>query len=222
MEIKKSKPVKIKVDKIKLPVAPPVPLLARYQHELIEAGCDEAGRGCLAGPVFAAAVILPHDFDHQLLNDSKQICEADRYLLRTEIEQRAIAFAVASVSNTEIDEINILNASFLAMHRAIDLLHIKPEFLIIDGNRFNKYQTTPHQCIIQGDGKYFSIAAASILAKTYRDDHMQQIALEHPEYDWHTNKGYPTIKHRTMVLQHGFTPHHRRTFNVTNPQLTIF
>jgi ribonuclease HII len=199
-----------------------IPLLARYQHELVEAGCDEAGRGCLAGPVFAAAVILPHDFTHHLLNDSKQLSEEDRYTLRTEIEQRALAYAVASVSNVEIDEINILNASFLAMHRAIDQLHIRPDFLIIDGNRFNKYQTTPHQCIVQGDGKYFSIAAASILAKTYRDDYMQQLAAEHPEYDWHSNKGYPTIKHRTMVMQHGFTPHHRRTFNVTNPQLSIF
>jgi ribonuclease HII len=219
MEKKKSKPEKIKV---KLPPAEILPLLSRYQHELIEAGCDEAGRGCLAGPVFAAAVILPHNFEHALLNDSKQLCETDRYALRTEIEQQAIAYAVASVSNIEIDEINILNASFLAMHRAIDMLHIKPEFLIIDGNRFNKYLNTPHQCIIQGDGKYFSIAAASILAKTYRDDHMKQLAAEHPEYDWHTNKGYPTIKHRNMVMQHGFTPHHRRTFNVTNPQLSIF
>jgi ribonuclease HII len=220
VQIKKIKPVKVKalVNKSE----PPVKLLARFQHELIEAGCDEAGRGCLAGPVFAAAVILPHDFEHDLLNDSKQLCEADRYNLRTEIEERAIAYAVASVSNIEIDEINILNASFLAMHRAIDQLHLTPEFLIIDGNRFNKYKTTPHECIIQGDGKYFSIAAASILAKTYRDDYMQQLAAEHPEYDWHTNKGYPTIKHRNMVMQHGFTPHHRRTFNVTNPQLSIF
>jgi len=207
---------------IKKPIQEVIPLLARYQHELVEAGCDEAGRGCLAGPVFAAAVILPTDFEHKLLNDSKQLCEADRYALRTEIEQCAVAYAVASVSNVEIDEINILNASFLAMHRAIDQLHIKPEFLIIDGNRFNKYQAMPHQCVIQGDGKYFSIAAASILAKTYRDDYMQQLAMQHPEYDWHTNKGYPTIKHRNMVIQHGFTPHHRRTFNVTNPQLSIF
>jgi len=221
MQVKKIKPVKVKLAPQK-PKPEVAKLLARFQHDLIEAGCDEAGRGCLAGPVFAAAVILPHDFEHNLLNDSKQLCEADRYNLRTEIEQRAIAYAVASVSNIEIDEINILNASFLAMHRAIDQLHLAPEFLIIDGNRFNKYKTTPHQCVIQGDGKYFSIAAASILAKTYRDDYMQQLATEHPEYDWHTNKGYPTIKHRNMVMQHGFTPHHRRTFNVTNPQLSIF
>ncbi|GAB3915276.1 ribonuclease HII [Mucilaginibacter boryungensis] len=197
-------------------------LLARYQYDLLEAGCDEAGRGCLAGPVFAAAVILAHDFDHYLLNDSKQLNEADRYQLRTEIEQTAIAYAVASVDNFEIDEINILNASFLAMHRALDLLHLKPEFLIIDGNRFNKYKTIPHACIVEGDGKYFSIAAASILAKTYRDDYMKQIALEHPEYDWHTNKGYPTIKHRETVMKIGYTPYHRRTFRVSDPQLSIF
>lgn len=199
-----------------------ISLLACHQYDLIEAGCDEAGRGCLAGPVFAAAVILPTNFTHPLLNDSKKLSEADRYLLRPEIEQQALAFAVASVSNTEIDEINILNASFLAMHRAISELSIKPQLLMIDGNRFNAYPEIPHQCIIQGDGKYFSIAAASVLAKTYRDDYMQQLALQHPEYDWHSNKGYPTIKHRNMVLQHGFTPHHRRSFNVTNPQLSIF
>jgi len=155
-------------------------LAGRYQFEFIEAGCDEAGRGCLAGPVFAAAVILPDGFDHPLLNDSKQLTEEIRYQLREEIEQTAIAFAVASVDNNEIDEINILNASFLAMHRAIEQLLIIPEFLIIDGNRFNKYKKIPHQCIVEGDAKYFSIAAASILAKTYRDDFMKQIALEHP------------------------------------------
>jgi ribonuclease HII len=197
-------------------------LLSRYQYEYIEAGCDEAGRGCLAGPVFAAAVILPDDFDHALLNDSKQLPENVRYELRIEIQQKAIAYAVASVDNLEIDAINILNASFLAMHRAIEKLHINPQFLIIDGNRFNKYQKVPHQCIVEGDAKYFSIAAASILAKTYRDDYMKQIAEEHPEYDWHSNKGYPTIKHREAVLKMGFTPYHRRTFRVTDPQLSIF
>jgi ribonuclease HII len=197
-------------------------LLARYQYELVEAGCDEAGRGCLAGPVFAAAVILPDDFDHPLLNDSKQLSEEIRYELRVEIEEKALAYAVALVDNLEIDEINILNASFLAMHRAIEKLVIDPQFLIIDGNRFNKYKATPHQCIVEGDGKYFSIAAASILAKTYRDDFMKQIAFEHPEYDWHNNKGYPTIKHREAVLKMGFTPYHRRTFRVTDPQLSIF
>jgi ribonuclease HII len=197
-------------------------LLARYQYELIEAGCDEAGRGCLAGPVFAAAVILPHDFDHPLLNDSKQLSEEARYELRIVVEQTALAYAVAEVDNVEIDEINILNASFLAMHRAIEKLSIDPQFLIIDGNRFNKYKKTPHQCIVEGDAKYFSIAAASILAKTYRDDFMKQIAAEHPEYDWHSNKGYPTIKHRETVMKLGFTPYHRRTFRVTDPQLSIF
>jgi ribonuclease HII len=197
-------------------------LLARYQFDLLEAGCDEAGRGCLAGPVFAAAVILPPNFKHKLLNDSKQLSEDVRYKLRKEIEKKAIAHAVASVDNNEIDEINILNASFLAMHRAIAKLHLKPQFLIIDGNRFNKYHDTPHHCIVEGDAKYFSIAAASILAKTYRDDYMKQIAEEHPEYHWHTNKGYPTIKHREMVLKIGYTPYHRRTFNVSSPQLSIF
>lgn len=197
-------------------------LLARFQHELLEAGCDEAGRGCLAGPVFAAAVILSHDFDHHLLNDSKKLTEADRYQLRPEIEEKAIAYAVGVVDNEEIDRINILNASFLAMHRAIDMLTHQPEFLIIDGNRFNKYKAIPHTCIVEGDGKYFSIAAASILAKTYRDDYMTRIAEEHPEYDWHSNKGYPTIKHREMVMKIGYTPYHRRTFRVTDPQLSIF
>jgi ribonuclease HII len=197
-------------------------LLARFQHELMEAGCDEAGRGCLAGPVFAAAVILPDDFDHHLLNDSKQLSEAVRYELRVEIEQKALAYAVAYVDNIEIDVINILNASFLAMHRAIAKLSIEPQFLIIDGNRFNRYENTPHQCIVKGDAKYFSIAAASILAKTYRDDYMKQIAAEHPEYNWISNKGYPTIKHRQAVLKIGYTPYHRRTFRVSDPQLTIF
>jgi ribonuclease HII len=196
-------------------------LLSRYQHEFIEAGCDEAGRGCLAGPVFAAAVILPDDFDHPLLNDSKQLSEEVRYELRIEIEQKAIAHAVGVVDNIEIDEINILNASFLAMHRAIEKLALTPQFLIIDGNRFNKYKTMPHQCVIGGDGKYLSIAAASILAKTYRDDYMKQIAMEHPEYDWHKNKGYPTIKHRETILKIGYTPYHRRTFRVTDPQLEL-
>jgi ribonuclease HII len=197
-------------------------LLNKFQHDFIEAGCDEAGRGCLAGPVFAAAVILPPDFEHPLLNDSKQLKEAARYALRTEIEQCAIAWAVASVDHEEIDRINILNASFLAMHRAIQKLSTPPGFLIIDGNRFTKYQNTPHKCIVKGDSKYFSIAAASILAKTYRDDYMNAIALEHPQYDWLSNKGYPTVKHRNAVLQHGFSPYHRRTFKVSKPQLSFF
>ncbi|MFB9841060.1 ribonuclease HII [Mucilaginibacter ginsenosidivorans] len=197
-------------------------LLARYQQEYLEAGCDEAGRGCLAGPVFAAAVILPPKFKHKLLNDSKQLSEDVRYKLRDEIQKKALAFAVASVTNEEIDKINILNASFLAMHRAIEQLSMVPQFLIIDGNRFNKYKEVPHQCIVEGDGKYFSIAAASVLAKTYRDDYMKKIAEEHPEYDWHSNKGYPTIKHRQTILKIGFTPYHRKTFQVTDPQLSIF
>jgi ribonuclease HII len=197
-------------------------LLSRYQFEFLEAGCDEAGRGCLAGPVFAAAVILPDDFEHDLLNDSKQLTEEIRYELRIEIEQKAIAYAVGVVDNVEIDAINILNASFLAMHRAIEKLNLSPQFLIIDGNRFNKYKTIPHQCIVEGDAKYLSIAAASILAKTYRDDYMKQIAAEHPEYDWHKNKGYPTIKHRETVMKIGYTPYHRRTFRVTDPQLELF
>jgi len=197
-------------------------LLARYQHDLLEAGCDEAGRGCLAGPVFAAAVILPPKFKHKYLNDSKQLPEDVRYKLRKEIEKKALSWAVASVSNEEIDQINILNASFLAMHRAIEQLAMIPQFLIIDGNRFNKYREVPHQCVVEGDGKYFSIAAASILAKTYRDDYMKQIATHHPEYDWHSNKGYPTIKHRETIMKIGFTPYHRRTFQVTDPELSIF
>lgn len=196
-------------------------LAARFQYEFIEAGCDEAGRGCLAGPVFAAAVILPQNFEHPLLNDSKQLTEEVRYQLRDEIKQTALAWAVASCCNKEIDDINILNASFLAMHRAINQLSIKPQFLIIDGNRFNKYGDMPHQCIVEGDGKYYSIAAASILAKTYRDDYMKQIAAEHPEYEWHSNKGYPTIKHRNKVLELGHTPYHRLTFKVTDPQMAI-
>jgi ribonuclease HII len=197
-------------------------LLSRYQYEFIEAGCDEAGRGCLAGPVFAAAVILPRDFEHELLNDSKQLSEDVRYALRIEIEEKAIAHAVASVDNFEIDEINILNASFLAMHRAVAKLSHTPQFLLIDGNRFNKYQDIPHQCIVEGDAKYFSIAAASILAKTYRDDFMKKIAAEHPEYDWHKNKGYPTIKHRETIMKIGYTSYHRRTFRVSDPQLALF
>ncbi len=197
-------------------------LLGRYQYDLVEAGCDEAGRGCLAGPVFAAAVVLPDDFEHELLNDSKQLTEEIRYQLRVEIEQKAVVYAVASVDNNEIDKINILNASFLAMHRAIEKLSLAPQFLIIDGNRFNKYGNVPHQCIVEGDAKYLSIAAASILAKTYRDDYMKQIAAEHPEYDWHKNKGYPTTKHRETILKIGFTPYHRLTFRVTDPQLELF
>jgi len=197
-------------------------LLPFYQNEFLEAGCDEAGRGCLAGPVFAAAVILPKDFDHPLLNDSKQIKEKDRYALRTEIEKNALAFAVGIVDHQEIDKINILNASFLAMHRAIEKLHLQPEFLIIDGNRFKAYPNMKHECVIKGDGKYFSIAAASILAKTYRDDFMEKIDQEFPIYQWKKNKGYTTNDHRKAVIESGLSPYHRKTFRITNPQLSIF
>jgi len=197
-------------------------LLPYFQNQLIEAGCDEAGRGCLAGPVFAAAVILPQNFHHPLLNDSKQIKESDRFKLRIEIEENAIAFAVAMVDHQEIDKINILNASFLAMHRAIEKLKIQPQFLIIDGNRFKNYSNINHECIVKGDGKYFSIAAASILAKTYRDDFMHQIDEEFPVYQWKKNKGYPTQFHRQTVIEIGFSPYHRKTFRITNPQLSIF
>ncbi len=196
-------------------------LLPYFQEELIEAGCDEAGRGCLAGPVFAAAVILPRNFSHDVLTDSKQLCEKDRYQLRTCIEREAIAYAVAQVDHEEIDRINILNASLLAMHLALEQLHIRPGFILVDGNRFKSYQQVPHQCVIKGDGKYYSIAAASILAKTYRDDHMHRLSEEHPQYGWKSNKGYPTIKHRDAVMSYGMSPYHRRTFRVTDPQMSL-
>jgi ribonuclease HII len=194
-------------------------LLARYQYGLLEAGCDEAGRGCLAGPVFAAAVILPEDFNHPELNDSKQLDEKTRNQLRLEIEKCALSFAVASVDNWEIDRINILQASVLAMHRAVDMLLLHPEFLIIDGNYFKPYTSLDHACIVRGDCKYFSIAAASILAKTHRDAYMKQLAEEYPDYHWHKNKGYPTIKHRSVIIEKGLTPYHRRTFRVRDPRL---
>lgn len=196
-------------------------LLSAFQHDYIEAGCDEAGRGCLAGPVFAAAVIFPSTFKHEVLNDSKMLSAAQRYDLRRIVETEALAFAIASASAEEIDQINILNASYLAMHRALDALQISAQYILVDGNRFKTYKNIPHQCIIKGDGKYLSIAAASILAKTYRDDYMHQLAGEHPEYDWLSNKGYPTIKHRNAVLKHGLTPHHRKTFRITDPQLKL-
>ena len=196
-------------------------LLPYFNKRLIEAGCDEAGRGCLAGPVFAAAVILPKKFSCEKLNDSKQISEKTRYQLRIVIEQQALAFSIGIVSPDEIDKINILNASFLAMHRAIEKLTITPQHLLIDGNRFRTYNDIPHNCIIKGDGKYQSIAAASILAKTYRDDYMQQIHCDFPYYDWHKNKGYPTKKHRESILENGITIHHRKTFNLYDKQLSI-
>ena len=179
---------------------------------LLEAGCDEAGRGCLSGPVCAAAVILPSDFYHPLLNDSKQVNEKSRELLRPIIEEHALAFAVAFVSPKEIDKINILKASFKAMHLAIDQLNIKPDQLLIDGNRFVKYKSIPHHCIIKGDGKYASIAAASILAKTYRDEYMLKLHKKFPNYHWNQNKGYPTKAHRESIRNYGMTIHHRKTF----------
>ncbi len=197
-------------------------LLSYYQQQYIEAGCDEAGRGCLAGPVFAAAVIFPPGYSNPLLNDSKQLSEKKRMLLRPVIEKEALAYAVASVSALEIDKINILNASYLAMHRALDALHTQAGFILVDGNRFKPYGVIPHECIVKGDGKYLSIAAASILAKTYRDEYMDNLAPEFPHYDWLSNKGYPTIKHRNAVLTHGLSPHHRKTFRVTDPQLKLF
>ncbi len=181
--------------------------------KFVEAGCDEAGRGCLAGPVVAAAVILPAGFENELLNDSKILNEKNRDALRVIIEKQALAWAVGWVSHQEIDEINILNASFLAMHRAIDQLTIQPELLLIDGNRFNAYRDIPHQCIIKGDGKYMSVAAASVLAKTHRDEYMRKLHQQFPEYGWDTNKGYPTLKHKKAIQQLGFTPFHRKTFH---------
>ncbi|MEM9916660.1 MAG: ribonuclease HII [Bacteroidota bacterium] len=180
----------------------------------IEAGCDEAGRGCLAGPVFAAAVILPKDYQNEVLNDSKQLTEVQRNNLRLIVETDAIAWAVAQVDAPEIDEVNILNASFLAMHRAVDQLKLRPTSLLIDGNRFRPYPEIPHHCIIKGDGKFLSIAAASILAKTYRDAYMAALAEEYPQYAWQSNKGYPTRAHREAIRLHGATPYHRQSFRL--------
>jgi ribonuclease HII len=196
-------------------------LLSFYKENTIEAGCDEAGRGCLAGPVVAAAVILPPDFKHQVLNDSKQISEKKRYELRTEIEESALAFAVGIIDNNEIDKINILKASIMAMHKSLDQLKLRPEHIIIDGNKFIKYQEIPHQTIVKGDSKYYSIAAASILAKTYRDDIMHELDQQHPEYGWKQNKGYPTKKHRQAIKEYGTTPFHRMTFRLLDEQLSL-
>ena len=196
-------------------------LKSYFQRKLIEAGCDEAGRGCLAGPVFAAAVILPIDYKNKVLNDSKQLSEKKRFELREEIEKKAIAFAVSSVDHLEIDSINILNASFLAMHRAIEKLNNKPELLLIDGNRFKVYPEIPHKCIIGGDGKFLSIAAASILAKTYRDELMDCIDEEFPVYGWRKNKGYGTQLHRNAIREHGPSPYHRKSFRLLPEQTTL-
>ena len=189
-------------------------LESHYYKGKIEAGCDEAGRGCLAGSVYAAAVILPEDYQNDLLNDSKQLTERRRYQLREIIQRDAVAWAVGIVTPEEIDRINILNASILAMHRALDQLKVRPEAIIIDGNRFKPYQKLPYTTIVKGDGKYLSIAAASILAKTYRDDYMNRLAEEYPQYDWCSNKGYPTKKHRDAIRQFGITPYHRRSYNL--------
>ena len=197
-------------------------LASHYYEGKIEAGCDEAGRGCLAGSVYAAAVILPDGYQNELLNDSKQLSEKKRYQLREIIERDAVAWAVGIVTPDEIDRINILNASILAMHRALDQLKVRPEAIIVDGNRFKPYQKLPHTTIVKGDGKYLAIAAASILAKTYRDDYMNQLAKEYPQYDWLSNKGYPTKKHREAIKQFGITPYHRKSYNLLGDgQLTL-
>ena len=203
-------------------------LLNKYYEGKIEAGCDEAGRGCLAGSVYAAAVILPEGYQNELLNDSKQLSEKKRYQLREIIERDAVAWAVGIVTPDEIDKINILNASILAMHRALDQLKVRPEAVIVDGNRFKPYKEPadgkqlPRTTIVKGDGKYLAIAAASILAKTYRDDYMNQLAEEYPQYDWLSNKGYPTKKHREAIKQFGITPYHRKSYNLLGDgQLSI-
>jgi len=185
-----------------------------YNEGKIEAGCDEAGRGCLAGSVYAAAVIFPADYQNEELNDSKQLTDKKRHQLREIIERDALAWAVGVVTPEEIDKINILNASILAMHRALDQLTVRPEAIIVDGNRFKQYGKIPHTCIVKGDAKYLSIAAASILAKTYRDDYMDGLAEEYPQYDWKSNKGYPTKKHREAIRQYGVTPYHRMSYNL--------
>jgi ribonuclease HII len=196
-------------------------LKSYFDKNLIEAGCDEAGRGCLAGPVYAASVILPKNYKNKWLDDSKKLSDKDRYELRPEIEEKALTWAVGIVDNVEIDEINILKASFLAMHRAIDQLKQKPELLLIDGNRFTPYKKINHQCIVKGDSKFLSIAAASILAKTYRDDFMKEAAINYPKYSWEQNMGYPTKQHREAIRNFGTTPLHRLTFQLLPKQLIL-
>ncbi len=196
-------------------------LALKYKSLTIEAGCDEAGRGCLAGPVFAAAVILPDDFSNELLIDSKQLSEKQRAVLRPLIEREALDWAVASVNNHEIDRINILNASILAMHRALDQLRLRPEHIIVDGNRFKMYQDIPSLCIVKGDGKYMSIAAASVLAKTHRDEYMENLHERFPVYNWKKNKGYPTKEHRQGIADHGITDFHRKSFTLLQQQLEL-
>lgn len=196
-------------------------LTLRFSPEGMEAGCDEAGRGCLAGPVFAAAVILPEGFSNDLLNDSKQLTERQRVALRPVIEREAVAWAVAAVDNHEIDAVNILNASILAMHRALDGLAVRPDYVIVDGNRFKPYGDVPHTCIVKGDGKYMSIAAASVLAKTHRDEFMEQLHERFPVYNWRKNKGYPTREHREGIRLHGITEYHRTSFTLLDTQLEL-
>jgi ribonuclease HII len=192
-----------------------------YKENILEAGCDEAGRGCIAGPVFAAAVILPPDFNHSILNDSKVLSTNERNKLREEIKEQALSWSVEYIDNTTIDELNILRASILAMHKALDNLKLTPRFLIIDGNRFIKYKSVQHKCIIKGDSKYYSIAAASVLAKTYRDDYMRKIHEEYNKYGWDNNKGYATKQHREAINRFGLTPYHRRSFRLLNNQLNL-
>ena len=193
--------------------------LERQLYQLLEAGTDEAGRGCLAGPVTAAAVILPESFELPYLNDSKKLTDSQRYTLRPMIEAQALSFAVAHVFQGEIDEINILNASIKAMHLALDKLNLKPAFIAVDGNRFKTYKNIPHECVIKGDGKYLNIAAASVLAKTYRDDFMKKLDLKHPQYQWKKNKGYPTSAHREGIQKYGITEYHRTSFQLLPKQL---
>ena len=197
-------------------------LKSSFTPDLIEAGCDEAGRGCLAGPVVAAAVILPKDYQHELLNDSKQLVKEERELLRIDVERDALAWAVAEIGNEEIDQINILNASFKAMNLAVKKLSLRPALLLIDGNRFKTEQDIPYECVIKGDAKYLAIAAASILAKTYRDDLMINLAEKFPGYKWETNMGYPTVDHRDGIRSLGITPYHRKSFQLLPSQLELF
>lgn len=196
-------------------------LKSYYNKDVREAGLDEVGRGCLAGPVVAAAVILPHDYTHTFLNDSKQLTRTQRELVQKEIMQEAIAWAIAEVDNDEIDKINILKASFLAMHLAVDKLHTRPEHLLVDGNRFTPYPMIPHTCIIKGDAHYLSIAAASVLAKTYRDNLMSELAVQHPHYGWETNVGYPTIQHRNAIRLHGTSAYHRMSFRLLKEETAM-
>ena len=196
-------------------------LLSYFKEGVLEAGCDEAGRGCLAGPVFAAAVILPSGFENEILNDSKIMTKKERVELRPVIEKEALAWAVETVSNEEIDEVNILNASFLAMNRAVQKLNIQPEHLLIDGNRFRTQSKISFTCMIKGDGRFFYIAAASVLAKTYRDDFMEKIHNQYPEYKWKQNKGYPTKNHRDAIIKYGISKYHRRSFRLLNEQLSL-